>query len=110
MPMNHDQAIREQAVERYLLGELTGEGREQFEDHFFDCEICAADLKSGALFVDALRNPELAASPRRPMHLIAKRAPLAWLRPSWLAPALAASLLVIAYQNIHVLPGMRQTA
>jgi anti-sigma factor RsiW len=106
--MTHDQAIREQAVERYLLGELAGEAREQFEEHFFDCVICAADLKSGVLLVDALRGPELAASPARSMHLATKRAPLAWLRPSWLAPALAASLLVIAYQNIQVLPGMRR--
>ena len=106
--MTHDEAIREQAVERYLLGELTGEGRDQFEEHFFDCAICAADLKSGTLFLDALRNTQLAASPQERVHLVAKRATSAWLRPSWLAPALAASLLVIAYQNFHVLPGMRR--
>ena len=107
--MTHDEAIREQAVERYLLGELTGEAREQFEEHFFDCAICSADLKNGVLFVDALRtDPQTSTSPQRSLHLVAKRAPSAWLRPAWLAPALAASLLVIAYQNIQVLPGMRR--
>lgn len=106
--MTHDQAIHEQAVERYLLGELAGDLREQFEEHFFDCAICAADLKSGALFVDSLPvDPQPAALPQRSMHLVPKRAPSAWLRP-WLVPALAASLLVIAYQNILVLPGMRK--
>jgi hypothetical protein len=106
--MNHDLAIREQAVERYLLGELPEDSRAQFEEHFFDCAICAADLKSGAMFVEALRTEPLpAASPQRGMRVIAKRASSAWLRP-WLVPALAASLLVIAYQNVVVLPGMRR--
>jgi hypothetical protein len=106
--MTHDQAIREQAVERYLLGELAGEAREQFEEHFFDCEICAADLKNGALLVDTLRTePWAAPSPQRGMHLVPKRSISTWLRP-WLVPALAASLLVIAYQNILVLPAMRK--
>jgi hypothetical protein len=108
--MTHDQAIREQAVERYLLGELAGEAQEQFEEHFFDCPICAADLKNGTMFVEAIRtDPQPAASPQRGMHLVPKRAPSTWLRP-WLVPALAASLLVIAYQNILVLPGMRHAA
>jgi hypothetical protein len=106
--MNHDEAIREQAVERYLLGELAEDARARFEEHFFDCAICAADLKSGATFVEALRTePQPTASPQRGMHVVAKRAPSAWLRP-WLVPALAASLLVIAYQNVVVLPGMRR--
>jgi hypothetical protein len=106
--MNHDQAIREQAVERYLLGELAEDARAQFEDHYFDCAICAADLKSGATFVETLRTePQPNASPQRGIHVVAKRDPSIWLRP-WLVPALAACLLVIAYQNVVVLPGMRR--
>src|ERR1700752_4714986 len=105
-PMNHNEAICEQAVERYLLGELPEDARARFEEHFFDCALCAADLKDGTLFVDALRfDPQLAGSPQRSMHLVGKRNPLRWARP-WLVPALAACLLVIAYQNILVLPGL----
>ena len=107
--MNHDQAIREQAVERYLLGELAEDARARFEEHFFDCTICASELKTEALFVDTLRTDRQAERPSKPdIHLVPKRtAP--WLRP-WLAPALAASLLVVAYQNLMVLPAMRQAA
>jgi hypothetical protein len=107
--MNHDEAVREQAVERYLLGELAQDVRARFEEHFFDCAICAADLKTGALFVDALRaDRQPAGSPAPDLRIVPKRtAP--WLRP-WLAPALAASLLVVAYQNILVLPAMRRAA
>jgi hypothetical protein len=108
--MNHDEAIREQAVERYLLGELPEDARARFEEHFFDCAICASDLKDGAMFVDALRaDPQPVGSPRRDIHLVLKRPPAAWLRP-WLVPALAASLLVVAYQNILVLPAVRRAA
>ncbi|MEA2263944.1 MAG: hypothetical protein QOJ51_6769, partial [Acidobacteriaceae bacterium] len=108
--MNHEQAIREQAVERYLLGELPEDVRALFEEHFFDCAMCASDLKDGAAFVDALRaDPQQVAWPQRSIRLVAKRTPAAWLRP-WLVPALAASLLVVAYQNILVLPAMRRAA
>jgi hypothetical protein len=108
--MNHDQAIREQAVERYLLGELAEDARARFEEHFFDCAICASDLKTGAAFVDALRAERESAGSREPnIHLVPKRIAAPWLRP-WLVPALAASLLVVAYQNILVLPAMRRAA
>jgi hypothetical protein len=108
--MNHDQAIREQAVERYLLGELDEDARARFEEHFFDCAICASDLKIGVAFVDALRaERQPAGSPKPNIHLVPKRAAAPWLRP-WLVPALAASLLVVAYQNIMVLPAMRRAA
>src|SRR3954471_4375499 len=105
--MNHDRAVREQAVERYLLGELSKAARARFEEHFFDCALCAADLKEGALFVDALRLPPEPTGVSEPkIHLVAKHIPAPWLR-TWLVPALAASLLVIAYQNVLVLPGLR---
>jgi hypothetical protein len=108
--MNHNEAIREQAVERYLLRELPEDVREGFEEHFFDCDICASDLKTGAAFIDALRaEPQPVASPQRNLQVFSKRPRAAWLRPL-LVPALAASLLVVAYQNILVLPGMRQAA
>lgn len=107
--MNHDQAIREQAVERYLLGELAEDARARFEEHFFDCTICASELKTGALFVDALRADRQSAVSTAPDLRIVPKRTTPWLRP-WLVPALAASLLVVAYQNILVLPAMRRAA
>jgi hypothetical protein len=114
--MNHDRAIREQAVERYLLGELSEAARARFEEHFFGCPLCAADLKEGVVFVNALRFPSEPIRLPAPtslsepkIHLVAKHNPAPWLR-AWLVPALAASLLVIAYQNVLVLPGLRHIA
>ncbi len=46
--MGHQQAISTQAVERYLLDEMTGPQREEFEDHFFTCAECADAVRTGA--------------------------------------------------------------
>jgi hypothetical protein len=35
--MDHNQAVREKATERYLLNELDPGVRDQFEEHLFDC-------------------------------------------------------------------------
>ena len=36
----------ENLVERYLLGELSGEERVAFEEHFFECENCFEELEN----------------------------------------------------------------
>jgi hypothetical protein len=48
--MNHDMAVELHATERYLLGEFSAEEREAFEEHFFDCAICAEDVRAAAAF------------------------------------------------------------
>lgn len=37
-------------VERYLLGELVGADREDFELHVYECEICFQAVKAGLAF------------------------------------------------------------
>jgi hypothetical protein len=49
--MSHEQALRSQAVERYVLGELTHEEREAFEGHYFDCSACFEQVKLSAQFL-----------------------------------------------------------
>jgi hypothetical protein len=111
--MTHEDALRQMAVEQYLLCELSGEPLDAFEEHFFECDICAADLKAGRTFMDAgkaiaeedktsLRIPHPSISPI-PRRSIAQQIRL-WL----LVPALAASLLILTYQNAFVLPAMRR--
>jgi len=46
--MDHAEAARKLAVEQYLLGELSGPQREEFEEHFFDCPECVEALEMGA--------------------------------------------------------------
>jgi anti-sigma factor RsiW len=53
--MTHDEAIRVKAAEQYVLGELPLPIRDEFEEHFFDCEECALDVTAAAAFVDNAR-------------------------------------------------------
>jgi hypothetical protein len=102
--MDHQQATQVMAVERYLLQELAPEMRDQFEEHFFDCQECATDLGATAAFMEAAKRefrlnpiPKPAVAPKGKLGLALLRPVIAW-------SALAASLLVIAYQNVVVYP------
>lgn len=107
--MNHSDAVREMAVERYLLGELSGATLDRFEEHLFECQECTGELKAGVAFIEATR-VELS----NPLGIPSSKAdPVAsWfnklLAPWVLGPALAACLLVIATQTLVLMPRMRQ--
>lgn len=105
--MDHEQAVRELGTERYLLGELTGDARNAFEAHLFECPRCAADLKAGVAMAEAMR-AELAAQPAQPACApgVLDRVQ-GWLSPVWLVPALAACLLLVVYQNVLEVPRLR---
>jgi Putative zinc-finger len=47
--MTHQQAVAKHAVERYLLDEMPEIERYAFEEHLFDCEACADDVRTGAV-------------------------------------------------------------
>jgi Putative zinc-finger len=49
--MGHDEAVRILVTERYLLGELGRELRQQFEAHLFDCEQCVLDVCAATTFL-----------------------------------------------------------
>ena len=53
--MGHDEAVRKRVAEKYVLGELSPALREEYEEHFFDCQECALDVKAAAGFVDNAR-------------------------------------------------------
>jgi hypothetical protein len=107
--MTHQDALQEMAVERYLLGELSGGSLERFEEHLFECPECAMDLKTGVIFIDAARSdlsvPGMLAASE------VQRAPnwTSWLTNPWLlAPAVAACFLVVAFQTFVLLPRMKR--
>jgi Putative zinc-finger len=106
--MNHQDALQEMAVERYLLGELSGEALDRFEEHLFDCPLCVMDLRTGTTFINAARSELRTAVVGAPVE----ESPFGWLswllRPSFLAPALAACLLVVGVESFVLLPGMRR--
>lgn len=108
--MDHQEAVRIKAAEQYLVGELTTDVRDEFEEHFMTCGECAADLRLGAAFVGNIKGafqPETVlgvstARPERRQGWIA-----ALFRPSIAAPAFAILLAVIAYQGLVTIPRLR---
>jgi hypothetical protein len=102
--VNHFEAIQSKAVEKYLLGEMPPVERDAFEEHFFGCPECAADLRATAAFLEAAKQELRFGSLSKPAPEPAMRSRfvLQWPVLAW--AALAASLLVTAYQNIVVYP------
>ena len=111
--MEHSDAIRLKAAEQYLLGEISGDLRAEFEEHFMSCAECAADLRAGVMFVESARDvfrsqaSELVAAKTAGPS----RGWLAWiLRPAFAVPAFAVLLAIIGYQSGVVIPRLESSA
>ena len=106
--MDHNEAVRQKATERYLLDELDPEVRDQFEEHLFDCQDCALDVRAAAMFVEQskviLAEPIAPVTMKEPASALAKAGWLSWLRPAFAVPVFAILLAVIAYQNFVTYP------
>jgi hypothetical protein len=104
--MTHEQAVKRQAVERYLLDELSPVERSEFEEHYFDCTECAAEVEAAAVFAANARAvfSEEAGRPA-PVHSWWPE----WLRPAYALGAVAAVLLLlVAYDEFLRIPGLKR--
>lgn len=97
--MDHLEALRIQASEKYVLGELSPDLCEQFEEHYFDCAECAEDVRATLAFITATR--EVLREEPSPSSITSKESPTSrwrsWFRPMVFVPALAALVLSIGY-------------
>lgn len=111
--MDHNEAVRQKATERYLLDELDPDLRDQFEEHLFDCQDCALDLRAAAMFVEqtkvVLAEP-VASEVRVPAPAPVKAGWFAWFRPAFAVPVLALLLAVVGYQNLVTYPHLMRAA
>jgi len=100
--MDHQEALRLQAGEKYLLGELAPELQEQFEAHYFDCPECVTGLRALGTFVTAsqLVFKEEARSPRVSPHTTWTERPgwFNWLQPVISLPAIMALAAIVVFQ------------
>ncbi len=116
--MDHSEAVELMATERYLLGEMTPEQREAFEAHFFECYECALDVRAEAAFLkeaeaqlpEMTRSVPVAEWPASAKTETKRRDWFGWMRPAWAVPVFAALLVVIGYQNLATIPGLRSAA
>lgn len=101
--MNHSEALQTFAAEKYLLNELPAPLRDAFEEHIFECQECAMDVRAGAAFIGQART-ELSVPQRAP----AKRRSFFSIMALPLAGALIAAMAaVVVYQNVVTLPQLR---
>jgi hypothetical protein len=110
--MDHDEAVRLKATERYLLDEFNSEQREQFEEHLFDCQECAMDVRAGAMFVEQAK-VVLAEKPATEPKSEPGKSSIgwfAWLRPALALPVFALLLAVIGYQSLVQVPHLQEAA
>jgi hypothetical protein len=117
--MEHEPAIRNLAVESYLLGEMSAGERESFEEHYFECSICAEDLRAAAQFIEDAKDlmaaeTSVPAVPARPNAAAVKASEptgwnwLGWLRPQAAAALLAVLVVVVGVETFSTIPGLRR--
>jgi len=104
--MDHETAIRINASESYFLGVLTGEDRDGFEEHYFECPECTEDVRALTVFAANAKAVfrEEATEPVAPHAglLLSGKA-------LWLSAGLNVALLMgIAYTSLKVAPELRQ--
>jgi Putative zinc-finger len=109
--MDHDLAVKSQACEKYLLGELSPDLRDAYEEHYFSCAECATQLRMAAELVGAgqqifAQTPAVAAGAR---IIQGSGGWLRWLRPAIAIPVLATLLLVVGYQNLVMIPQLKES-
>ena len=120
--MEHQRAIQNLAVESYLLDQMSPAERESFEEHYFECAICAEDLRAAAQFIDDARDLLAAESvtsalPARPRaREVEAPRPSGWAWLEWLRPqaagAVAAAMIaaltvVVGVEMFSTIPGLR---
>jgi hypothetical protein len=110
--MDHDFAVKSQACEKYLLGELSPELRDAYEDHYFSCAECAVQLRSAVEMLGASRQIFAAAPAAAPNPGGAEkpRVWFGWLRPVIAVPVFATLLLLVGYQNFVTIPHLKRSA
>ncbi len=100
--MDHLEAKRLHASEKYVLGELSADQRDAYEEHYFDCAECAEDVKATLTFVSAGREvfrEEPAPVAVTPQQVAPRSRWASWFRPMIAVPAMAVLLLAIGYYS-----------
>jgi anti-sigma factor RsiW len=102
--MTHADAIRTLAAERYLLDEMSEIERFAFEEHYFDCQECADDIRTGSTMRHAVKSGLLPDTPRAQPVVQIVAAKRRWT-PAVVVPWAAAAVLALAVGYQSLAPG-----
>lgn len=110
--MEHTQALETHASDRYLLGQLSAAEADAFEEHYFECPVCAEDVRLGMSFLEGGRR--LVHEPAAPITAPPATAPALPIAShprwgKWIPAAAAAAVLALA-GNFVVLMRMQNAA
>jgi hypothetical protein len=115
--MDHTFANETYATERYLLGEMQPEERDEFEEHFFSCRSCGEDIQIGStlvenaksVFRDEAGGKAPSAARRGLLNGFLSMDWLRWLRLPVTAPAFAALAMagIVVYQSAVTIPSLK---
>jgi len=111
--MDHAEVMGQKIAEKYVLGELSPEVREQFEEHYFDCAECTSNLDALASLLTVgkvVAQEGFSSKPPVPNKTTERRGWSAWLRPIIVVPAMAALLGVFILQNAGLLPVLKKSS
>jgi hypothetical protein len=116
--MEHERAIQNLAVECYLLGQMSPEERDAFETHYFECAVCADDLRAASQFVEDARSifaSERAASERErlaPPRTVSEPRPswnwMGWLQPQFAAGIIGVLAIVVGVETLGTIPSLQR--
>jgi len=113
--MTHQQALDTMAAERYLLDEMTEIEKHAFEEHYFDCDDCAHEVRLGEQIrveVRASHGSGLGAqhSHTGTSNVVEFNKRPVWRRASTVIPWAAAAMLALTagYQSLVVVPGLQR--
>lgn len=106
--MEHDEAVRSRAAERYVSRELSPAEQNAFEEHFFDCRECADDVRFETAFA---ANARAVLREQRAQPQPAPRGASSWLRTGpALAVSFAANFALVAGLGYVLLNGAHEVA
>jgi hypothetical protein len=111
--MNHSDALKLNAAEKYLLGELSADQRAAYEDHYFGCPECAEDVRAGVTLLDNARHVLRAEFPSWAavvQPVTGRRGWFLWARPAYALAAVAVLAVVLIYQNVVTIPELQRGA
>ncbi|MGB6356207.1 MAG: hypothetical protein WBF21_19715 [Steroidobacteraceae bacterium] len=101
--VDHQEAMRRGAVEKYLLNEIPEPEREEFERHFFDCQECAEEMRTTAAFLAEAKMELRRSHARHPVRAAPKKPWFEILfRPAIAVPVFVLLLVIVGYQNLMV--------
>ncbi len=111
--MEHERAVQNLAVECYLLGEMTDDQREDFEAHYFECAVCADDLRSASQFIEEAKDIFASDPAQRVRARIASEPRpasrwLDWLQPQFAMAAIAVLAVVVGVESLSTIPSLER--